>query len=51
MTRIFERSRGGRALSFGRIVIANSDFGAGAYIDVVIDQAWRAIGEALAITG
>ncbi len=36
---------------FGRIVIANSDSGAGAYTDVAIDQAWRAIGEALAIAG
>ena len=40
----------GRA-PFGRIVIANSDSGAGAYTDVAIDQAWRAIGEALAIAG
>jgi spermidine dehydrogenase len=40
----------GRA-SFGRIVIANSDSGAGAYTDVAIDQAWRAVGEALAIAG
>ena len=36
---------------FGRIVIANSDSGAGAYTDVAIEQAWRAIGEALAIAG
>jgi spermidine dehydrogenase len=40
----------GRA-PFGRIVIANSDSGAGAYTDVAIDQAWRAINEALAIAG
>jgi spermidine dehydrogenase len=30
---------------FGRIAIANSDAGASAYLDVAIDQAWRAIGE------
>jgi spermidine dehydrogenase len=40
----------GRA-PFGRIVIANSDSGAGADTDVAIDQAWRAVGEALAIAG
>jgi spermidine dehydrogenase len=40
----------GRA-PFGRIVIANSDAGAGAYTDVAIEQAWRAIGEALTIAG
>jgi spermidine dehydrogenase len=40
----------GRA-PFGRIVIANSDSGAGAYTDVAIEQAWRAIGEALTIAG
>ena len=40
----------GRA-PFGRIVIANSDSGPGAYTDVAIDQAWRATGEALAIAG
>jgi spermidine dehydrogenase len=40
----------GRA-PFGRIVIANSDSGAGAYTDVAIEQAWRAISEALAIAG
>ncbi len=40
----------GRA-PFGRITIANSDSGAGAYTDVAIDQAWRAVGEALAIAG
>jgi spermidine dehydrogenase len=40
----------GRA-PFGRIVIANSDSGAGAYTDVAIDQAWRAVNEALAIAG
>jgi len=32
----------GRA-PFGRIVIANSDSGAGGYSDVAIDQAWRAL--------
>jgi spermidine dehydrogenase len=32
---------------FGRIAIANSDSGAGAYTDVAIDQAHRAIGEIL----
>jgi spermidine dehydrogenase len=31
----------------GRIAIANSDAGAGAYTDVAIDQAYRAIGEVL----
>ena len=40
----------GRA-PFGRIVIANSGAGAGAYTDVAIEQAWRAIAEALAIAG
>jgi spermidine dehydrogenase len=30
---------------WGRIVIANSDAGASAYMDVAIDQAWRAVGE------
>ncbi len=34
---------------FGRITIANSDSGAGAYTDSAIDQAYRAIGEVLAI--
>ena len=34
----------GRA-PFGRIAIANSDSGGGAYTDVAIDQAWRAVGE------
>lgn len=34
---------------FGRIVIANSDAGAAAYTDSAIDQAYRAIGEALAL--
>jgi spermidine dehydrogenase len=34
----------GRA-RFGRIAIANSDAGGGAYTDVAIDQAWRAVGE------
>ena len=36
----------GRA-RFGRIAIANSDAGAGAYTDVAIDQAHRAVGELL----
>jgi spermidine dehydrogenase len=36
---------------FGRIAIANSDSGAGAYTDVAIDQAWRAVGDVLAFTG
>jgi spermidine dehydrogenase len=36
----------GRA-RFGRIAIANSDSGGGAYTSVAIDQAWRAIGELL----
>ena len=40
----------GRA-PFGRITIANADSGAGAYTDVAIDQAWRAVGEVLTITG
>ncbi|HWA04049.1 MAG TPA: NAD(P)-binding protein [Rhizomicrobium sp.] len=30
---------------FGRITIANSDSGFGAYTDVAIDQAWRAVNE------
>ncbi len=30
---------------FGNIVIANSDSGAGAYTDMAIDQAWRAVRE------
>ena len=30
---------------FGRIAIANSDCGGGAYTDVAIDMAWRAVGE------
>ncbi len=34
---------------FGRITIANSDSGAGAYTDSAIDQAHRAVGEVLAI--
>ena len=34
----------GRA-RFGRIAIANSDAGDGAYTDVAIDQAWRAVNE------
>jgi spermidine dehydrogenase len=34
---------------FGRITIANSDSGAGAYTDSAIDQAHRAIGEVMAI--
>ena len=40
----------GRA-PFGRITIANSDSGAAAYTDSAIDQAYRAIGEAMAIAG
>ena len=35
---------------FGRIAIANSDAGAGAYSDVAIEQAHRAIGEVMAIS-
>jgi spermidine dehydrogenase len=38
----------GRA-PFGRITIANSDAGAGAYTDVAIDQAHRAIEEVMAL--
>jgi spermidine dehydrogenase len=34
---------------FGRITIANSDSGAAAYTDSAIDQAYRAIGEILAM--
>jgi spermidine dehydrogenase len=34
---------------FGRIAIANSDAGASAYTDVAIDQAYRAVGELLAL--
>jgi len=37
----------GRA-RFGRIAIANSDSGGGAYTDVAIDQAYRAVNELLA---
>jgi spermidine dehydrogenase len=33
----------------GRIAIANSDSGAGAYTDVAINEAWRAVNELLAI--
>jgi len=36
---------------FGRIAIANSDAGASAYTDVAIDQAYRAVGELLALRG
>jgi spermidine dehydrogenase len=36
---------------FGRITVANSDSGAGAYTDSAIDQAHRAVGELLAIEG
>lgn len=36
---------------FGRITIANADAGAGAYTDVAIEQAHRAVGEVMAITG
>jgi spermidine dehydrogenase len=32
---------------FGKIAIANADAGAGAYSDVAIDQAWRAVSEIL----
>jgi len=39
----------GRA-PFGRITIANSDSGAGAYTDCAIEQAHRAIDEVIAIT-
>jgi spermidine dehydrogenase len=38
----------GRA-RFGRITIANSDSGGGAYTDVAIDQAYRAVNELLAL--
>ena len=38
----------GRA-RFGNIAIANSDSGGGAYTDVAIDQAHRAVGELLAV--
>lgn len=34
-------------MRFGRIAIANSDSGAGAYTDVAIDQAHRAVGDLL----
>jgi len=34
---------------FGRITIANSDAGAGAYTDIAINQAWRAVNEILAL--
>lgn len=34
----------GRA-RFGRIAVANADAGGGAYTDVAIDQAWRAVNE------
>jgi spermidine dehydrogenase len=40
----------GRA-PLGRIAIANADSGAGAYTDVAIEQAYRAIGEAMMIQG
>ena len=36
-------------LPFGRVAIANSDSGAGAYTDSAIDQAYRAVGDILAI--
>ena len=39
----------GRA-PFGRITIANSDSGAGAYADCAIEQAHRAVEEVIAIT-
>jgi spermidine dehydrogenase len=35
---------------FGRITIANSESGTAAYTDSAIDQAYRAIGEILAMT-
>jgi spermidine dehydrogenase len=38
----------GRA-PFGRITIANADSGAGAYTDVAIEQAHRAIEEVMAL--
>ena len=38
----------GRA-RFGRITIANADSGGGAYTDVAIDQAYRAVSEVLAL--
>ena len=38
----------GRA-RFGRITIANSDAGGGAYTDIAIDQAYRAVNELLAL--
>ncbi len=38
----------GRA-PFGRITIANADAGAGAYTDCAIEQAYRAVGEVMAI--
>jgi spermidine dehydrogenase len=40
----------GRA-PLGRITIANADSGAGAYTDVAIEQAYRAIGEVMMIQG
>jgi spermidine dehydrogenase len=33
----------------GNIAIANSDAGAGAYTQVAIDEAWRAVNELAAI--
>jgi spermidine dehydrogenase len=36
---------------FGRITVANADAGAGAYTDVAIEQAHRAVGEVMAIEG
>jgi spermidine dehydrogenase len=36
---------------FGRITIANADAGAGAYTDIAIEQAYRAIGEVMVMQG
>jgi spermidine dehydrogenase len=36
---------------YGRIAIANADAGAGAYTDIAIEQAWRAIGEVMVMGG
>jgi spermidine dehydrogenase len=37
--------------AFGRIAIANADAGAGAFVNVAIDQAERAVQECLASRG
>jgi spermidine dehydrogenase len=37
--------------AFGRITIANADSGAGAFVNVAIDQAERAVQECLASRG